>query len=93
MTSREKAKELIDKFKPFAAGDETYAIYDEAETIRNAKQCAIIAVEEIIDSNPVEWIKGPDSIDEETKEPVSTITIKSTRTYWQSVKEEIIKHP
>jgi hypothetical protein len=48
MTPKEKAKELVEKFMPFIAGADRYnttlGIYD----IDISKQCALIAVDEII---------------------------------------------
>lgn len=45
-SAKEKAKELVDKFYPRAT---SYAS-DRKNQIENAKQCALIAVDEIIDS-------------------------------------------
>ncbi len=68
MIPKEKAKELIEKFKPNALANwENY----------NLKQCALIAVDEIL-NNSVNVIDCAEDIisDEE---------------YWQQVKEEITK--
>lgn len=46
MTEKEKAEELIKKFYPYAVGVTTQQNY------LNSIQCAIIAIEEIIKSNP-----------------------------------------
>ena len=57
MKAEEKAKELIDRFKEFA--DEAYMDtkeqfeLNEARTL-NAKQCALIAVDEILNINSVD---------------------------------------
>ena len=67
MTPKEKAEELIDKF--------TYWNTSEAE--REGIKSALIAVEEIINSNP-------------HSNPFNTTTY-STMDYWQEVKSEIIK--
>jgi glutaredoxin-related protein len=65
MTPKEKAKELIDKMY----GDEVDYMTEE-----QAKQCALIAVDEIIASNPnLKWFAKLDD------------SIK----YWQEVKTEI----
>lgn len=46
MTPKEKAEELIDKFKPFA--------YDGLSSIEdNAKQCALILVKEMLEDENV----------------------------------------
>ena len=65
MTPKEKAVELVDKFRLSKAITESYA-----------KQCALIAVDEIIKSNPYE---------------VSKTDMDSTIEYWQEVKQEIEK--
>ena len=46
MTPKEKAKELIDKFSPLAKNWDCYN--DEPLEENNAKQCAIIALDEIM---------------------------------------------
>ena len=46
MTAKEKAKELIDKFSPLAKNWDCYN--DEPLEENNAKQCAIIALDEIM---------------------------------------------
>lgn len=71
METREKAKELIDKMK--LATDEFGYININKE---RHKQCALIAVDEII-NNSIEWL-GCKYQDEEIK-------------YWQEVKQEIEK--
>ena len=57
MTPKEKAKELIDKFKPLCVNVKHTGILDGLATVMNddfinliaAKQCALIAVGEIIE--------------------------------------------
>ena len=61
MTPKEKADGLVDKYS-----------YFEPNT---AKQCALIAVNEIISSNP-------------HSNPLNT-NVESTMEYWQQVKQEI----
>ena len=46
MTPKEKAKELIDKYIPLTL--RLYAEYDWDEDVDSAKECALIAVDEII---------------------------------------------
>ena len=46
MSPKEKAKELVDKFSPLAKNWDCYN--DEPLEENNAKQCALIAVDEII---------------------------------------------
>jgi len=43
MTPKEKAKELVNKFRPY-----TKIIVADAEYIENTKICALIAVDEIL---------------------------------------------
>jgi len=62
----EKAKELVDKY------DSTLT-YLESKS--KAKLCALIAVDEIINSNP-------------HSNPLNT-NVESTMSYWQQVKQEI----
>lgn len=52
MTPKEYAKQLIEKFEDFAfySGKET----QECNVVWNAKQCALIAVEEILNSRPLD---------------------------------------
>jgi hypothetical protein len=66
MTPQEKAKDLLDKFS-------AVPLLDSYE----AKQCALIAVYEIINSNP-------------HSNPLNT-DVHSTMSYWQKVQQEIEK--
>ena len=66
MTPKLKAKELVDKFS-------TVPLLDSYE----AKQCALIAVDEIINSNP-------------HSNPLNT-DVHSTMSYWNEIKHEIEK--
>ena len=65
MKARDKAKELIDKYQ-FILTEKQFG-----------KQCALIAVNYIINSNPY-------------SNPFNT-NVESTMSYWQEVKEEISK--
>lgn len=60
MTPKEKAIELISKFKPYADYQEDDCFNQIEKMLINAKQCALIAVEEILDIaefyNDVEFI-------------------------------------
>ena len=71
MTPKEKAKELIDKF------DETMEFYVPA---RYAKQCALIAVDEIISNTPYGFYSG-----------IIPAYKGTDLDYWQEVKQEIEK--
>ena len=75
MTPKEKAKELFDKY--------CYAIRTEEQidaywtNVIHAKQCALIAVDEIIKANP-------------NSNPFNTDVV-STMKYWNEVRHEIEK--
>lgn len=79
MTPKEKAKELVDKYLPFGASydydviaDKTIMTYD----LGASKQCALIAVDEILDMI--------------NKNDVDVWDIGILR-YWQEVRQEIEK--
>jgi len=75
MTPKEKAKELVEKYYQYGFPIEIdRTIYFEVD-YQNAKQCALIAVDEII--REVDWH------DFETPNKVLN--------YWQEVKQEIEK--
>ena len=80
MTPKEKAKELVDKYIDLS---------DECDCLEyscicftmyeyKAKKCALIAVDEIIKSNP-------------TKVTENAVWFKLNIEYWQEVKQEIKK--
>jgi hypothetical protein len=77
MTPKEKAKELYFKMHS-----------QEQIVSKEAKQCALIAVDEIIKSNPLEpndtsdWLQPEDWFSEANK---------SAEKYWEEVKQEIEK--
>jgi hypothetical protein len=49
MTPQEKAKELVEKYRGVAHSDfHNQTGYDEAQREENQKQCALIAVDEIL---------------------------------------------
>jgi hypothetical protein len=54
MTSKEKARELVDKFCPLVTTWDCYndSPRDDEDIILEAKQCALIAVDEIINVLP-----------------------------------------
>ena len=68
MTSKEKAKELYNKFYMAIPSDEM-GLCDEA-----SRQCALIAVDEIIKANPYERNKTD---------------MDSTIDYWEAVKQSL----
>ena len=73
MTSKEKAEELIKKFIPHTRV--FHEVLGWEDYIDSAKQCALIAVIEIINSNP-------------HSNPFNT-DVHSTMQYWIEVKNEI----
>ena len=80
MTPQEKAIELIDKYKNYALStgvDENNLSFDDFLSFDDLKQCALIAVDYIITSNP-------------HSNPFNT-DVYSTMSYWQEVKQEIEK--
>ena len=74
MTPKEKARELVAKFKPYS-----YSGRDEDREWRfeNAKQCALIAVDEIL------------NLDFNIKCDATERCINPVMNYWQEVKQEI----
>jgi hypothetical protein len=74
MTPKEKAKEMVNKFYYYVES------ISESQQQENAKNCALIAVDEIIKESPskIYW----QTYDDETPSAI---------TYWQEVKEEINK--
>ena len=78
MTPKEKAKELIEMFIFFASNEGTTEdgfIYSDEMQMFNAKQCALIAVDEIINNNKILKV-------------LTQNTMHNTR-YLQQVKQEI----
>lgn len=73
MTPKEKAIELVNNFKDLTLNVE----YDDVQNNFTAKQCALITVNEILNSNP-------------HSNPFNT-NVYPTMDYWQEVKQEINK--
>lgn len=80
ITPKLKAIELIDKFEDFVDYQEDDCFTQREKILINAKKCALIAVDEILNSVPSRryW----DTYDDET--PSAII-------YWKEVKQEIEK--
>jgi hypothetical protein len=80
-SQKEKAIELVDKFidKMFYIRDG----YNSSEVFDTAKQCALISVDEIINSSPSLPILGDGGTYGED--------IELSTKYWQEVKQEILK--
>jgi hypothetical protein len=79
MAPREKARELVDKMyycQRYVDGKKNY-IHIPLEAYKRAKQCALIAVDEII-------LAIPDASDDDSP-------YNHELKYWQEVKEEIDK--
>jgi hypothetical protein len=74
MTPKEKAKELVDKYSVYTSGWN----YDEL-----AKQCALIAVDEILAEVPTEIL--------DTYKGETHFIINDRYLFWQEVKQEIEK--
>lgn len=79
MTPAEKAKELVDKYKEFTQFRNDGG-HDEEVTNDNAKQCALIAVQELI-----KYLPSSDG-----NPPNLPETIYNSE-FWEKVKEEINK--
>lgn len=84
MNEKEKAKELVEKFKKFSHAEiidtgnfDSYEINIETE-LKNAKHCAIICVDEILKNNisMQKYLIG------------GGVTMENTN-YWEQVKTEI----
>ena len=77
MTPKNKARELVKKFRMYAfTSDYDYAENGAENEYYNAEKCAIIAVDEILDANPMYYTGFEYEINLE---------------YWQQVKTEIKK--
>ena len=74
MTPKEKAKELVDKIYQIFEDDEDEHFIDTSKRI--SKQCALIAVDEIINTNAL-------------SEMLDYGIDKTNLFYWQEVKQEI----
>jgi len=78
MTPKNKAIELVKKFRMYSfTSDYDYEAKGAKNEYHNAKQCALIAVQEILCANP-------------HSNPLTT-EVYSTMLFWQEVKQEIEK--
>ena len=81
MTPKEKAGELVDKF-----WKSCYDKHDIAKLVKaDAKQCALIAVDEILETTKVKWATQRKFPNGEYKFWKGVAYKK----YWQEVKQEI----
>ena len=73
MTAKEKAKELVEKFREYSHTDFNYTRggYQVDTQIQNAKMCALIAVDEILNNDN------------------NFFNTYSQNDYWLQVKQEI----
>jgi hypothetical protein len=79
MTPKEKAKELIDKFLLEVTGVDMYSYNIDSMNLFSAKQCALIAVDELIENHN----KMKDFLFSEIGYLITSPE------YWQEVKQEI----
>jgi hypothetical protein len=89
MTSKEKAQELVDSYRIILMNEDTECGNEILCTLI-AKQCALIAVDEIIK----DWINRFKELKEEQKIKHSLdemIALSSSINYWNDVKHEIHK--
>jgi hypothetical protein len=80
MTSKEKTLQLIELFW---TETKDYVLKEPSMSKKQAVQCALIAVDEIIKANPYKWVSFMDQY----TETVLTSNIE----YWQEVKQELEK--
>lgn len=84
-TPKEKAVELIDKFNQHTIiSSINYPSGKTKEDLTDAKQCALIAVDEILDTIRIHLME-----DQSTEEVVKFVERRLI--YWQEVKQEIEK--
>lgn len=81
MTPKEKAEQLYDKFLRYVPAEEEFEH-------QYAKKCALIAVDEIINSNPHIYIEKGGS---DCRGDWSYKEAQSNQLYWQEIKQEIEK--
>jgi hypothetical protein len=88
LTPKEKAEELVDKYICYADGVDRQEDHDQIEEhLENAKQCALITVEEIQKIVPY---RPATFINLKTNE-VQEIMGFDEGSYWEKVKQEIEK--
>lgn len=88
MTPKEKAKDFVDSFRDYANGTDTYDQYSPFTEKQNAKQCALIAVNEIIEATKYELSHAKAYLDGRDSEIITEVYYSA---YWQEVKQEIEK--
>lgn len=81
MEPKDKAKELVDKFRTIIRKADVYGVLLSEDEIYLSKQSALLAVNEIIESSPSLPILGDGGTYGED--------IELSKVYWQEVKQEI----
>ena len=77
ISPKDKAEELVEKYRGVAHSDfHNQTGYDEAQREENQKQCALIAVDEILDDDVFD---------------MSEELFEGRIQYWEKVKQEIEK--
>ena len=97
MKANEKAIELVERFKPYSDYNEDNCFNEVEKMLINAKHCALIAVDEIINIKgnlnfDYVWYEQRQTdinnwLDTESIIPIRIHALE----YWQQVKEEINK--
>lgn len=82
MTSKDKAKELVDKYKDEMIENEAYFIKS------GAKHCALIAVDEILNTLPI-LRPAQDAVNYLENYSAIQTQLDNLSYYWQDVKGEI----
>jgi hypothetical protein len=87
MTPKEKAEELADKFYQTTPNEswvnQPIGLKEEYKAWQQSKQCALIAVDEIIESSPILPRLGNNGY--------FSADIEFSNNYWKEVKQEIEK--
>jgi hypothetical protein len=87
MTPKEKAQELVNKFRKYAHGHDDNNRFSPAMEKESGKECAIIAVNEILEElKPFFVFKDVDGVSSLLLEEIFL-----REHYWKEVKQEIEK--
>ena len=77
MTAKEKAEELVDKYRTYIRAGDKYEYLDPEDEVHLAKQCALVAVNEILIENSKRGGENDEIIEYEP--------------YWQEVQQQLSK--
>ena len=99
MDAKLKAEELVSKFKPMCHNVKHTGILDGLATVMNdevvnfyaAKQCALIAVEEIIKSEKLDYLFTQNQINSMESTSDDRWIHETFVDYWEQVKHELEK--